>query len=451
MFYIVESEESLSKLELLVDQKWFIEVVTSNDNFHPQISKLVAVYVRPILEDQREKGYIIPIDHPDGLGVSKERVWNILKKVKKIYIPDKKAGLYFFNFGKETYDIQILYSMTFYRKANIVVKEKTYNWFYNRYADIANINETIPLPKIYEKCEGDYEQFKKLKIFSLRKPVGFQFYNEIATKVYFMVEQEGIRVDIRGFLDKYNPDNPRAMMDREIVYNRYNLSNSTSRPTNSFGSVNFLAIPKGEEFRRVFKPKNDTFVEMDFDGYHIRLISKLIGHKLESGEKAHKQIARMYLGDRVEDMTPEEYAKAKASNFKMIYGTVQKDLEHLEISKEIQKYIADLWTEFESEKAISNPESQKQFTSNLKDMYPNKLFNYLVQSLETSRNIRVLYRILKQVQQFKSKIILVTYDSFLIDWDESEPEILEIVKRCMEGKTKDFPIGIKYSKDLNFK
>ena len=116
--------------------------------------------------------------------------------------------------------------------------------------------------------------------------------------------------------------------------------------------MNFLAIPKALEFRRVFKPQNDKFVEMDFDGYHIRLVSKQVGYSVDVNQKAHKFLAAQYLGPR--ELTTEEYAKVKALNFQMIYGTPSEEYSGLEISNRVQDLIKQLWKQYKEKKYIVN-------------------------------------------------------------------------------------------------
>ena len=43
-------------------------------------------------------------------------------------------------------------------------------------------------------------------------------------------------------------------------------------------------------------------------------------------------------------------------------------------------------------------------------MHPQKLMNYVMQSLETSRNILILKEVLRYLKDKKSKIVLYTYD-----------------------------------------
>ena len=55
----------------------------------------------------------MPIDHEEGINVSKERVYSILSSASKLYTIDKKNLLYHFNL-QEAIDLSLLYSMTEY-------------------------------------------------------------------------------------------------------------------------------------------------------------------------------------------------------------------------------------------------------------------------------------------------------------------------------------------------
>lgn len=476
MFYILETESQLERLEGLGDCNCFCEIITTNDNFHPRLTGLVAVYIRPftgdtldsITEDiiEREKGYIIPVAHDEGLNVAKERVQQVLEKFRTIWVINKKSFLYHFILKAEVKDISLKYAMLKYDKLNITVRESTYNWFYNRYGGMEKLNQIIPLSKLYQKCEDDYKQIKDTVIFGfsdnlfeVNDPAGYSFYNEQVTKAFFLVEQAGLRVDRHSFIERFKPNNPDYSIVGETVYTSYNLYNATSRPTNSFNSVNFLAIPKSIEFRRCFKPRHDRFVELDQDGYHIRLVADLVGYELDSETKAHKQLAELRAGKEVE-LTSEDYTKAKAANFKMIYGTPSESDRELKLSQKVQEYINSLWKSYESGIVKpENPYSHKEFRD-MEDMYPNKLFNYMIQSVETSRNVLTLCKVLGYMSRYhaKSEIVLITYDAFLIDYADSDgPELLDGIRKIMEGQAEHringtplFPVKLTQSKDLNF-
>jgi hypothetical protein len=439
MFYIVESDQQLDILRSYSEKGAYIKVISSNDNYHPILTKTIAVYLRPL---DHEEGYIIPINHDEGLNVGKDRVYDILKQYKTLYTIDKKELLYHFIL-KDVLDISLLYSMTNYDRLELGKNNQTYNWFYNRLHDFKEVNALIPITKLYEKCEEDYKSIECILQYTI--PNGFDFYNKTASSVFFAIEHTGLRTIYQPYIDLFKPNNPVFNMEDNIAYTSYNLYNSTSRPTNAFNSVNYAAIPKASNFRKAIIPQNDLFVEFDFDGYHVRLLCEQIGYKLTE-ESAHMQLARLYFGK--DEIAQEDYAKAKQINFHAIYGKIPPEYAFLEVFEKIQSHIDKLWEQFQTEGYIEDPISGKRFTSELKDMHPQKLMNYMMQSLETSRNIHILRDLVMYLQDKKTKIALYTYDAVIFDFDKKEGKnVLEGIEKIM-NQGGNYPVKFKYSNNL---
>ena len=441
MFYIVESDQQIEMLKSYGGKGGYVEVISSNDNYHPILTKTVAVYLRPL---NHSEGYIIPINHDEGLNVDKNRIYDVLKSYTTLYTYDKKQLLYHFVL-RDVIDISLLYSMTNYDRFDLPRINSTYTWFYNRLPDFKEVNALVPITKLYQKCE---ENFKALEcILQYAIPNGFDFYNKTATTVFFYIEQSGLRVTYPEFIDLFKPNNPVFNIEDNITYTSYNLYNTTSRPTNAFNSVNFAAIPKAPEFRKAIIPQNDCFVEMDFDGYHLRLLCEQIGYEL-TDESAHIQLAKLYFGK--DEIGEDEYAKAKQINFHAIYGKIPPEYAFLEVFDKIEKYIARLWKQFQEEGYVEDPISGKRFTSELKDMHPQKLMNYTMQSLETSRNIVILKDLIMYLRDKKTKIALYTYDAIVFDFSKKEGrEVLEAIEKIMNQDGK-YPVKFKYSNNLVF-
>ena len=82
-------------------------------------------------------------------------------------------------------------------------------------------------------------------------------------------------------------------------------------------------------------------------------------------------------------------------------------------------------------------------------MNPQKLFNYLLQNLETSSNVCILWDVLTLLRGKQTKLVLYTYDSFLFDWDKEEIEVMEEIKKIFT-KYK-FNIKSKQGYDYDFR
>ena len=438
MFYIVESDSQIEKLKSY-GKSGYVEIISNNDYIHPKLSTTVALYIRPL---KSNKGYILPIDHDEGINISKERVSQVLESFDTLYTLNRKDFIYHFN-TLGLIDISLIYSMENYERLDIFNSNKTYNYFYSKNSNFKDINKLIPLSKHHEKCEENFSKVESIIGFTL--PKGFDFYNETCSNVFYLIEQQGLGIFYEAFNELFKPKNPLYNIYNNTVLTSYNLYNATSRPTNAHNSVNFAAIPKSEKHRKCFKPQNDKFVEFDFDGYHLRLLCDQINFKLTE-ESAHKQLAKLYFNK--EEITEDEYAEAKQLNFQAIYGKIPKKHKNLEIFKLIQKYIDDMWETFVENGVVYNPQTGKPFSDILKRMNPAKLMNYMMQSLETSNNILILKDVLRYLKDKKTKIALYTYDAILFDFSKEDgKQTLLDIERIMSRDNK-FPVKFKFSQNL---
>jgi DNA polymerase I-like protein with 3'-5' exonuclease and polymerase domains len=176
--------------------------------------------------------------------------------------------------------------------------------------------------------------------------------------------------------------------------------------------------------------------------------TKTMGSNWFRNESRGKNVKAAY--DRAVEIAEDEYAKAKQINFHAIYGKIPPEYAFLEIFDKIQNYINGLWKQFKEQGYIEDPISGKRFTQDLPDMHPQKLMNYMMQSLETSRNILILKDVLMFLQDKKSKIALYTYDAIVFDFDKEDgKETLENLEKILNQGGK-YPIKFKFSKDLVF-
>jgi len=439
MFYIVEENNKLEHLEKLLRLGCYVEVISSHDLYHPKLTTPIAVYIRVL---KSKHGYIIPIDHEEGLNVDKQRVNELLLKSSKVYTLNKKNLLYHFNI-QEAIDLSLMYSMVNYERLEISRNNSALNYFYNKFREYPQVNKLVPISKHFESCEKNYNSIES--IIDYKVPDGFDFYNKTATNVFYLLEQHGIGIHYEPFVEIFSPREPAYNIVDNNVLTSYNLYNATSRPTNAFNSVNFAAIPKSEQHRKCFHPTNDYFVEFDFDGYHLRLLCNQIEYEL-TNESAHKQLAKHYFG--TEEISDEQYKEAKQINFHAIYGKIPEKHKNLKIFKEIQEYIDAMWDSFNKSGYVWNPQSGKAFTTKLKDMHPAKLMNYMMQSLETSNNILILKEVLRYLRNKKTKISLYTYDAILFDFSKEDgKETLSDIQKILEDGNK-YPVKFKYSNSL---
>jgi len=432
---VIENADYLSSF--VQGRSIFVEVITSNDKFHPRLSSPVAITV-----GYENNLIIVPIDHPEGINLQTTQVQQILTQAEKVLTPNKKELLYFFK-HPDIVDLNLVGIKN--NLENLEIPVITY--FYRNFGEHPEVNKLIPLLKLYQRHHKAYEEIYQ-SLQDLQVPEDLEFINNIAIPVYYLLERQGLRIEYDSFVELYKPLNPVFNIKDEITYTSYNPYNITTRPTNAFNSVNFAAIPKKEEYRKCFKPQNDTFVEFDFDGYHLRLLADQIGYTFNQ-EPAHRQLASLYY-DR-QDITEEEYSQAKQLNFQALYGHLTPEQKDLVFFKRLEKYTEDLWGNFIEHGYVNAPISLKRFTHQaLPDMNPKKLLNYIIQSLETSRNVSVIRELLRYLTRKNSAVALYTYDSILIDFNKQDGKQTLIDIQNILSENGKYPVKFKFGMDLNF-
>ena len=210
---------------------------------------------------------------------------------------------------------------------------------------------------------------------------------------------------------------------------------------NTYKGVNYGALNQKNGCRKSFIPTNDVFVELDISAFHPTLCCNLVDYRFPDMVDIHTHLAELYNVD---------YKKSKELTFKQLYGGVFEQYKDIEFFKRIDIYVKELWEEFESEGFITCPISNYVFDKkNLENMNPQKLFNYLLQNLETSTNVCILWDILKILRGKNTKLILYVYDSFLLDVDESEVNVVDEVKKVF----KKYKLNVKEKQgyDYDFK
>ena len=76
--------------------------------------------------------------------------------------------------------------------------------------------------------------------------------------------------------------------------------------------------------------------------------------------------------------------------------------------------------------------------------------NYFVQSLETSRNIEILSRVVEYLKDKKNKVVLVTYDAITVDFAQADGlDTLEELEKLLDTNSQ-FPVRVSYGKNFNF-
>ena len=422
MFYIVEKEEQLQQIPPF--DKCFVHVITNNNNYHPAIAEVSLVYVKPF----NSKGYIFCINHTESLSLK----WQSIKKYlseKELYAIDAKYTKYFLsgkiNDASFHYATQESSRFDFIGCEPIIISN-----FYHQHGSLKNINELIPISKHYEYCENIYGVVKS----HLLKNTDAM---NKAIDVFFKIEKNGIKLDKACFI-KHHEDHstPHFSVKQGVIYTSYNLFTLTGRPSNSFNSINFAALNKENGERSCFIPSNDLFIEIDFNGYHPRLLGTIVNYQFDKETNVYEQIGKI--------LNNKDISKVKEITFQNLYGGIRSELQNKPFFKSIQAFTEDLWETIQYSGYIETPSGKTFRLKDIDNPNPQKILNYYIQNFETSQNVLQLYTLFNDFRPLKSRIVLYTYDSVLIDVAHEERDKIDKIIAKLQ-----YPVRVKTGSNYN--
>ena len=388
--------------------------IFSDAFLHPlhKDNDLSLLYVRSVGDSE---GRMICINHPDC--GDKESIDEIKNDHTYFYItPDVKKLKHIFP-NTRLIDVNYLH----WWDKNIPmdlenIRVNAYDFFHSKYYNAKKLNQIIPFTKHKEYCDRVFEKMKD----SFDTVYESKYHSDV-TKAFSSIEKHGVKVT-DNVCDIFDERVRKHISDGKL-YSQYNLWTSTGRPSNSFGSVNFAAL--SPEKRGAFIPQNDALVELDFDAYHLRLIGELVDYKFGK-ESVHQHLAEFY---------GSTYEESKQISFKLLYGGITDEIrKKVPFFDKVQNYINLKWNEFNKNNHVfTNIYSRKITSSNNIDMNKNKLFNYLIQSFETERNIHRILDVNEYLTDKKTKLVLYGYDSFLFDFSKEDGiDILTDIRDILE-------------------
>jgi len=416
--------EKYNQFEDFVDEyrssDWVFLHFIGSKNKHPLNDYPLMLYVR--LSNDNE--YMLSFNHDEAPELTLDCLLHLDTDVPK-YVADIKAVCHFANFSN-VIDLQ---QAEFQKQGNLVDNHIFLTTSHRYFHSKGMNNFVIPLMKHLEYCQDLFTNYKE--------NIGDE-YNEFysdANKVFADVERVGLCVNpLRvpaGQSDNVSKDH--------LMFTNYNVLTPTGRPSNTYDGLNFAAMNKSDGSRKMIESRYDELIEFDFDAYHVRLIGKIIGYDF-GAESVHEHFSKLYT---------YLYEESKTMTFKYLYGGVPDDIAKThEFFGKVKKYYTNLWSRFKRDKVLVTDIYKRRITLDVKDFYPSKLFNYMIQSLETERNILVLKSLLKKTKDFKSTLVLYHYDSFLFDYNKNDGDkFVEIVQK--ELQQDGFPVKMKRGKNYD--
>ena len=417
---VIEKNTQFEELKSL-DGECYIVPIFIDSKKHRLNNSLSLLYLNC---DNRE--FMLCFDHSESLGISLSYLDSL--QFSKLYIPNKSD----LNL-KNMIDVSMLYYLNTNKVLEFDFASDTHNYFERKYYRFSNVNKLIPIYKHLENCRKIVQKMKRVVEVCTQDDV-FDIYNNDVLDNLNFIESSGLKVDRNKIPVEYQ----RHIGTGDFVYTEYNPYTSTGRPSNKYGGMNFGALNKSDGSREPFISRfnNGILVEMDYDAYHLRLIAKIIDFDLPK-TSVHEYMMKFYGID--------DYEEAKRLSFQYLYGNIPENIiDTNPFFKSVQEYINSKWSEYKERQFVSSDIYKRRlFAKNLPNMNKNKLFNYLIQLSETENNLQVIQELNKYLEDKESKLVLYSYDSFLIDFNMNDG--VETLKDCKRIVDRDgiFPVTLK--------
>ncbi len=452
MVTIVESEKELEEVVGLLSKspKKPVLIPYWNDgNKHVKEDSLLAL----VISFSHESSFFLPVRHSevnytfDEFEVLEKTSFYSIRK-KEILQEERLQGLdldltdidlmkWFHSNDKLEADFLPLYFKTFPRSG----------------PEVKNCH--IPVYQFCEKLDNTLPTLRKRisEFENVEKSSAFEEYNSVVISVFSNVESNGLAVQNDLFENTFEEKIDREFED--LVYTDYDLYTSTGRPSNSSYNINFAALDpsKNQKDPFVSRFENGILLQCDYDAFHLRLIGNLIGYDLPN-ESFHSYLGKKYFDKNT--LTDEEYEDSKKITFQFLYG---KDIEEARNVKYFDKtfdFRDKLWNAFKTENQLITPVYKRKIPSkNIPEVNPGKAFSYLIQSFETEFNVKVMRDLIDLLEDYRTELVLYTYDAFLFDFClEDGKNLIKKIKNQMERKNMKVKasIGKSYGKmdDLGF-
>jgi len=265
-------------------------------------------------------------------------------------------------------------------------------------SDFKYLNDCVPMMRWYELL-------KTIPLISEIKPWYRKYSDSI--KILGRLEGAGVKVEEEKFIDRFHFN--KEYLPNGFAYTKYNPYTVTGRPSNRHLNVNWAAMNKSDGCRSnvVSRFKGGTLIQFDYESYHIRIIGKMVGYVFPEGETAHEHLAKYY------GVTTEE---SKALSFRYLYGGLDEFAKTIPFFQKVDEYVQSVYQKFVISGKLTTPLYKREIPfQRIEAANEQKVFNYLLQALETEINYTKIDAVLKWCDGRRSKMILYTYDAFLID------------------------------------
>jgi len=266
--------------------------------------------------------------------------------------------------------------------------------------------DLVPVRFLARYCELRAKITKHV-LDTYEKPKNYDYLLKM-TKLLTKISHNKLKIDLSDLNSSMHREKTRNFREKAQNlprYVRYNLfGTKTGRLTTKRSSFPIMTMNK--EFRSVVKPKNDYFLELDFNAAEVRTLLALAGSK-QPRMDIHAWNLAQGMGDNVESRED-----AKKAFFSWLYDEkkINNNLEEIYHRNQVRE------SHFKGNK-VTTP-----FGNTMEADYHHAL-SYLIQGTTAEMVLRQAIKIDEFLKEHKSFISFTVHDSVIVDMPADETHL----------------------------
>jgi len=290
--------------------------------------------------------------------------------------------------------------------------------------------ELVPERFLLEYCEIK-NKITEHVLKTYERPLNYDFMLQM-TKLISKIKSQEIKLDFSSLnegMSSFKTRQWRKKLESLRPYVDYNLNGTiTGRLTTKKNSFPILTLAK--EHRKVIKPKNDWFIELDFNAAELRTLLALSG-KPQPDEDIHQwNIDNVFR----ENLTRDE---AKKKIFAWLYNPSAKSPASEVYNREA--IVESHWNGVRVQTLFN------RFIAADK----HHALNYIIQSTTSDLFLRRVLEVDKLLNETKSKIAFCIHDSLILDFSDDDRESLpDIIKTFSDTDFGTFKVNVQAGKNF---
>ena len=285
--------------------------------------------------------------------------------------------------------------------------------------------DMVPERFLLEFCEIK-TQITKYVFENFSRPKNYRFLASTQEMLYD-ISQQKLNIDVGHMSSKLGDLKARNFL-RKIKnseqYIDYDLfGTKTGRLSTRKGSFPLMTLSK--DYRGVLKPRNDFFVELDYNAAELRTMLALSGHSQPDEDIHQWNVDNIYKGAGTRD-------EAKKRIFAWLYNPKSKDRTSEEFYDR-DKILTQYW----SDGIINTPFGRRI------EVDRSKALNYLIQSTTSDLFLRSSLEIFNRLSETQSHVAFLLHDSIVIDLSSCDRHMLgDLVKTFSKTELGDFRANV---------